>query len=251
MFRIATSNAAVQNIDGVRRTDGSHAHLHLACRSHRACGDWLRLIADFLAFEHGGPCKGQDPLPARNPPQLQGYEGSSCSRLNERHLAHSIGARRGPDRSAMAKLRAKGGPRPQGWGGGGLGPSSKRASPSPAALQLTAYRNETTASAPAQRPGQAFSAFRSPRRRTTCGLPGGYRRGIASILPWPAAALLGNNVSSDRVDRHLHGIQHFLRQKGLLKKSTAPAFMAMTDIGISPWPMAGHNSTSGVWQKPK
>jgi hypothetical protein len=102
MFRIATSNAAVQNIDGVRRTDGSHAHLHLACRSHRACGDWLRLIADFLAFEHGGPCKGQDPLPARNPPQLQGYEGSSCSRLNERHLAHSIGARRGPDRSARS-----------------------------------------------------------------------------------------------------------------------------------------------------
>jgi hypothetical protein len=38
-------------------------------------------------------------------------------------------------------------------------------------------------------------------------------------------------------DRHLHGIQHFLRRKGLLKKSTAPAFMAMTDIGITPWPV--------------
>jgi hypothetical protein len=96
MFRIATSNAAVQNIDGVSRTDGSHAHLHLACRSHSACDDWLRLLADFLAFAHGGLCERQDHLAARNPPQLQGYERPSGARLNERLLAHSTGARRWP-----------------------------------------------------------------------------------------------------------------------------------------------------------
>src|SRR3979490_1648463 len=38
-------------------------------------------------------------------------------------------------------------------------------------------------------------------------------------------------------DRHRGSIKHILSRKGLVRKSTAPAFMALTVIGISPWPV--------------
>jgi hypothetical protein len=54
----------------------------------------------------------------------------------------------------------------------------------PAALQLTAYRNET----PPRIPPRAKSGSQRPpvpRSRATCGLLGGYRKGIASMLVRP------------------------------------------------------------------
>jgi hypothetical protein len=62
----------------------------------------------------------------------------------------------------------------------------------PAALQLTAYRNET----PPRLRSRAKSGSQRlpiPRSGATCGLPGGYRRGIASMIPSPAAAMSGKN----------------------------------------------------------
>jgi hypothetical protein len=49
----------------------------------------------------------------------------------------------------------------------------------PAALQLTAYRDEKTASAPAKRPSQVRSAFRSPG----VGLLVGFQAAIVRVLP--------------------------------------------------------------------